>query len=100
MAADRFQPLVDTLTDVLKDAPAWSADQQREAARGIWESIHGIVTSTFAGGEGASDRGRATALTNILLKTLVDGMFAATRAQTARQTTDERGAEPEVRKAG
>jgi AcrR family transcriptional regulator len=95
-----FQPLVDTLAQVLKDAPAWSAEQQRDAARALWESLHGIVTSTFASGDAALARGQATTLTNILLKTLVDGMFAGGRAQSARQPADDSGTEVEVRKAG
>lgn len=74
--------LIDVVGDVLKGAPKWkSSTERRIAARALWSSVHGIVTTNFFGGEEATARSRTSLLLDVLLQTFTDGVFVSAKGQ-------------------
>jgi AcrR family transcriptional regulator len=74
--------LIDIIGAMLDEVPRWKAPRERRAAaRALWSAVHGIVTTNFFGGDEATARQRTSGLLNLLLTTLVDGMFAENAAK-------------------
>jgi AcrR family transcriptional regulator len=69
--------LIGIIADMLEEAPLWPvAEERRRAARALWSSVHGIVSTNYFAGNEVLARQSISALLGILLGTLVDGMFA------------------------
>lgn len=74
---EQLNALIDMVGAVLNEVPRWTTpEQRRTAARMLWSAVHGIVTMNFFGGDEGTARQRTVALLDILLTTMVEGMFA------------------------
>lgn len=77
--------LIDIVGAVVADVPAWRTTRDRRlAARALWSSVHGIVTTNYSG-HGTAARERTMELITILLTTLVEGMYAGQGAGKAKR---------------
>lgn len=68
--------LMDIIVRMLDEAPVWKTQtERRTAARALWSAVHGIVITNFSASERDAARARTSALLNVLLGVIADGMF-------------------------
>jgi AcrR family transcriptional regulator len=73
---EQLNALIDIVGGVLNEVPRWTTPgERRAAARMLWSAVHGIVTMNFFGGDEATARQRTSGLLDVLLTTMVEGMF-------------------------
>jgi AcrR family transcriptional regulator len=69
--------LMDIIVRMLDEVPVWKTPAERRiAARALWSAVHGVVITNFSVSEQAAARARTSALLNVLLSVITDGMFA------------------------
>lgn len=89
---EQLNALIDLVGAVLEEVPLWQTPRRRRAAaRMLWSSVHGIVTMNFFGGDESTARQRTSELLDMLLTTMVEGMFGA--SATAQGTSGHRAVE-------
>jgi AcrR family transcriptional regulator len=77
---EQLNTLIDIIGAGLSEVPRWTtAEQRRGAARMLWSAVHGVVTMNFFGGDEPTARQRTLRLLEMLLTTMVDGMFVAAK---------------------
>ncbi len=78
--ADNLQhlaDLMDIIVRMLDEVPVWTTQPERRvAARALWSAVHGVVITNFSASEEEAARARTSALLNVLLTVITDGMFA------------------------